>query len=359
MNEKRVVLLNLGLSENERECNRMIYEWNCAFDIRLPQVIMTDGDEAIQCSISTLLYAGEILHLLCVFHLFDQNPKKHVHSALLSVNGRTAWPQFRSELEKRRQAGTEQLLEGLLKDLIKKWFQNKEGCQIAITYLTDYIWSKRRQWASVYFKQKLTLGDSYNQCAESRNKVLKCFPNSVNLSELVKRIRFPFNRQGDIVKTSMEEPAFQIAPLGSQSSTFSKTISQICLDEGYSRFCCKEFNFQLHSSFTLTATEHSYELSWHSTSVMIKGKLYPTYCTVRTGTTSASINFHHSPKCDNESNVQVEMNCEFLYPFRMRIPCKHIICICIIVDQKAIHSHHSENLIRDMLSLFMDHIFNY
>ncbi len=54
----RAVLFRLALRETAEECKAMLFAWHLAFNSRLPKVIFSDGDEAINVAISSLLYAS-------------------------------------------------------------------------------------------------------------------------------------------------------------------------------------------------------------------------------------------------------------------------------------------------------------
>ena len=124
-NKSRSVFFNLGLSEDFEQCQRILVEWHRAMDCTLPNVIVTDGDDAMTAAISEIPYEENILHMLCTFHLFDMNVKKKVQPFLQS-NGMDSWPKFRSALEICREAGSPEELEVLWNQLISEWIDNKK-----------------------------------------------------------------------------------------------------------------------------------------------------------------------------------------------------------------------------------------
>ncbi len=67
--KSRSVMFNLTLEESTIEFQFMLQAWHIAFKIRIPSVVITDGDEAMFSSISSLKYSDEIVHLNCVFHI--------------------------------------------------------------------------------------------------------------------------------------------------------------------------------------------------------------------------------------------------------------------------------------------------
>ena len=118
-------------------------------------------------AISALPYSDKIYHLLCTFHLFDLNVKKKVQPALQSKNGVDSWPKFRSALEVYREAGCETEIERLWDDLLQEWFEDDEISRKSVEYLEKYVWSRRQNWATCYFRSEFTMGHSTTQRAES------------------------------------------------------------------------------------------------------------------------------------------------------------------------------------------------
>lgn len=251
------MLFNLGLSEDTVQCSRMLYEWTTAFDIQIPTVVMTDGDESIHPSLASLPYYDSINHLLCVFHIFDLNVKKHTQPSLQMNNGPHSWPQFRHALDICREAGSESNLTTLWNELLEEWFGENEGCSNAIQYLNTYVWSKRRQWATLFFQTAFTLGHSTNQRAEVWNKLVKIFRNSTSLVHLTKKIHFLVKRQSMEVARSTDEPAYRVSPFGNNVSFLSSIIANIALSEGISRYCSAEMNLKLQTSFTFMVCKDS------------------------------------------------------------------------------------------------------
>ena len=77
----RTVLLTINLHENADTFKRVLVSWHLAFGCSLPRVIMTNGEEGIFAAIASIPYSHEMVHLLCTFHLFDQNVKKKIRTS--------------------------------------------------------------------------------------------------------------------------------------------------------------------------------------------------------------------------------------------------------------------------------------
>ncbi len=83
----------LKLRETAEECKAMLVGCHLAFNIRLPKVIFSDGDEAVHLAISSIPYSQDIKHLILRFSiLFDMNTKDRVQPALTAMTGFSSWP---------------------------------------------------------------------------------------------------------------------------------------------------------------------------------------------------------------------------------------------------------------------------
>ncbi len=100
----RAVRFSLCLFETAENCKILVLSWHEAFGVHIPQVIYTDGDEAMYAAIVSMPYSDEITHLICTFHLFDMNMKKRVQPFLTSANGTSSWPLFRKGISICREA---------------------------------------------------------------------------------------------------------------------------------------------------------------------------------------------------------------------------------------------------------------
>lgn len=85
------VLLRLHLHGNVDSFKRILAWWNEAFGCKFPRVILTDGDEGIFAPIESISSSCEVVHLLCAFHLFDQNVKKGFQHV---ITAKTATKEF-------------------------------------------------------------------------------------------------------------------------------------------------------------------------------------------------------------------------------------------------------------------------
>ena len=115
----RTVLLSLHLHENADSFKRIFVSWHEAFGCRIPRVILTEGDKGNFAAIASIPYSCQVVHLLCTFHLFDQNVKRRVEHVITEKTGASAWGLFRKYLSICRQAPTEARLYHLWEHLIQ------------------------------------------------------------------------------------------------------------------------------------------------------------------------------------------------------------------------------------------------
>lgn len=126
--------------------------------MRLPPVIFTDGDDAMYAAIAYLPYSEDIRHLICTFHLFDQNLKRTVQHILTSSAGASSLASFRKCLSICRQAISEDDLGRLWSDTMNEWFPQQSVSHVtARSYLFKLVWSKRRQWSVAFSRIALHL----------------------------------------------------------------------------------------------------------------------------------------------------------------------------------------------------------
>ena len=96
------------LNESADDVKQMIFLWHELFKLHLPQIMFTYENSAMCASISSLPYSEHIFHLLCFFHLIDQNFKSKVRACLSSEAEGSVWPLFRKDIVLCRNATTEQ-----------------------------------------------------------------------------------------------------------------------------------------------------------------------------------------------------------------------------------------------------------
>ncbi len=94
----------LTVRESASECKQMLV--NLAFNVRLLRIIFTDGDEAMHVAIPSIPYSDQILHLICIFHLFHINAEDRVQPVLISITRFSTWPGFRHSLSLCREASS-------------------------------------------------------------------------------------------------------------------------------------------------------------------------------------------------------------------------------------------------------------
>lgn len=70
-------------------------------------VFFSYDDGGIKVAVASFPNTNRINHLLCVFHLFDQNTKQHVQSAISDSGSASGWTLFRSGLSECREAKNE------------------------------------------------------------------------------------------------------------------------------------------------------------------------------------------------------------------------------------------------------------
>lgn len=124
------------------------------------------------------------LPIYYVFIISLTEMSKNVQAGLQSTC--YAWPQFKNALEICRQPGAIHQLENLRKAMLTEWFEDRPECSKAVIYLETFIWGKRQQWATVYFRQAFTMGHATTQRVESWNgtpKIFKHFPNPKELAK--------------------------------------------------------------------------------------------------------------------------------------------------------------------------------
>ena len=98
--KSRPVLLSLAPRETAQTYNQALACWHNAFQRRLPNFILTDGDDSMYTTIASFPYSDNVHHPLCTFYLFDLNVKKKmmpILQAMDSGNG-SQWAPFRKGL---------------------------------------------------------------------------------------------------------------------------------------------------------------------------------------------------------------------------------------------------------------------
>lgn len=121
----RSVLFHLTLVENAESLSH-IEAWHKTFQTKPPRVVFTDGDQAMKCALSAISYHDEIIHLLCIHHLFDTNVREVIQPIISSKFGSNTWVKFRRSLSICREAGSVSQFDKLWEDMIAKWLPSSE-----------------------------------------------------------------------------------------------------------------------------------------------------------------------------------------------------------------------------------------
>lgn len=239
--KSRSVFFRLGLTETVEDCSNLISHWHKAFNMKLPKVIFSDGDEGISGSLLSLDY--EVRHLLCTFHIFDLNVKSKVLPVLSATSGASSWALFRQSLSTCQTATSEEIFQELWNYLISEWFPSSPVNDAARSYLQQNIWPKRHQWCVAFFSDTFTMGSSTTQRVESWNNLLKCFSDSSSLAFLEEAIFMLFQKQGDEERKSMSKSR-RLVPLGKPGS-FLYSFADLFSSIGLSKYASSELCTQL------------------------------------------------------------------------------------------------------------------
>ncbi|KAI0565477.1 Ubiquitin-like protease [Gracilaria domingensis] len=298
----RAVLLGLTLHENGLFCRRLLGYWHIAFEKPLPEVIFTDGDEAIALSLRSIPYDEDVRHLLCIYHLFDMQVKKRVNPILRSKG----------------------------------------------KYLDLYVWDRRNHWASVFFKDCLTLGASSTQRSESWNSLVRCFADSTSLQNYASSIEKLIERQSR--KESRSScPEWRVLPLREAPGHLREHCASFLGKLGVSRYACTEIARLLNEALRLTFTSDS---DVPSTSGL-EGREKDEHKLISiAGTTTQTYSFDQNegnertlsrtdvylrvilPRTPSEGKTpDVTATCECLYTVRMGLPCHHLLAVCLYLDK--------------------------
>lgn len=165
------VLVNMGLSEDHRECCCVLSEWHDEFHCFLTSVIFTDGDkatadEAMAVAFSSLPYEEQIFHLCVHFICLTKMSKIRVQPLLRSDGNFESWTKFRTALKFCREAGSPEELERLWDILLRGWFGDDAMSRKVMKYLNEFVWSKRYSRETCFFLNEFTMGHSTTQRSE-------------------------------------------------------------------------------------------------------------------------------------------------------------------------------------------------
>ena len=251
--KSRPVMFRLGLSETVKDCSSLIDSWHSNYEMKFPEIVFSDGDEGIYGSICGLSYHESVTHLLCTFHIFDLNAKKKLSSVLSSLHGPSTWIKFREELRKCQQCISEDMLQRIWNELLRKWIPKSKATEGALKYMNNFIWPRRTQWCVAFFVDKLTFGSSTTQRSESWNNNLKLFDNCLSMTELVESIELLVERQSTVERKSGHS-MFRMKKVDPKIKT-NAMIHQYLIDTGLSQFCCGQICEEVQGAVLYTSSE--------------------------------------------------------------------------------------------------------
>ena len=340
----RAVLLSFNLQETVESCKKMLACWHQAFGRRLPQVIFTDGDEAMSLAIASVPYSEDLKHLLCTYHLFDMNVKQKLKPIITGTGGIAAWSSFRKALSICREATTEFELSRLWKDLLQEWMPLGEKHKSGRFYLQRFVWGKRKQWAVAYFSDCLTLGAMSTQRSESWNSLLRCFADSTDLANYVRSVHSLIERQG-MKEEKSRSLEYRVGPLINAPKFAQKQIMEQFGRCGISRYACEEVTHELNEAealgFRVEDQNNEYNEERQISHVGIHGSAYRVYNDAgclqifeSSGETRVDISFNIPALGDGtEGPLEFSFRCECLYFVRMGLPCRHGLAACLQMDR--------------------------
>lgn len=122
------------------------------------------------------------------------NVKDWAISVINSHASSNTWQLFRVKFSTCIDTSTEAELVKLWRDLLTD-FPPCDGSLDLEVYRNPYMWPRRKQWATAYFKNVFKLGHETTQRAESWNKQLNGFANIKTLKSLLQSRQFLVERQ--------------------------------------------------------------------------------------------------------------------------------------------------------------------
>ncbi len=336
----RAVMFCLSLSETAEDCKALLVAWHEAFSVRLPAVIFTDGDEAMWAAISSVPYSADIKHLICTFHLFDMNVKKRVQPVLTSTPGGNSWAGFRKGLSICREAGSEEELDRLWSSLLRNWVPESPSNESVRRYLNDHVWSKRRQWAVAFFQNSFTIGAASTQRSESWNCAIKAFSDTRSLVSLFKSLQCLTERQ-EMKEKGSTDSAVRIAPLKRICTVTGPAPISAANGLALSKYCCNELFNEISAAYRMGASQLSevIQASEGKRGIEIEGTVQYTDSSdnsdVRSRTKVKVVIHKLSKRIVQDKHIS-GIECECLYTQRMRIPCRHSLCLCLDADRRKV-----------------------
>lgn len=198
-------------------------------------MVVSDDDYTFESALNSFPESKVIRHILCTYHLFDMNVKRHLSGILEIRVGDAKWKCFRESLSLCRKATSQEDLYRLWDELLDKCLDAKvDEHRKARNYLNKHVWSKRERWAVWYFKNSFTLEASTTQRSDSWNALVKSCSKTTNLCAFFESLKFLFNRQG-LVEERMTSSSYCLSPgiiskakIPKSVLNFLKTERDIC-----------------------------------------------------------------------------------------------------------------------------------
>ena len=324
----RPVLFQLMLNQTSQNHSSFLRCWNTAFQTKFPTVLFTDGEEALHIAISEVFSGGNVKNLLCLFHLFEMNARKKIQHALRGTPG---WPSFRKELEKCREALTEEQLSGLWKELLDKWLPTSQNTRSARSYLIKYVWSRRSQWATCYFPKEFTLGSMSTSRSEGWHSLLKKFSTCTTVFSLVKDIELLVERQ-HFNELELKNKSLRLDSIKEDPILGTEYFKGVFLREKFSCYTLSEISREMRLAFRF----HLITLSMTIDETIETNNVFIVNATVVHSYYSNSDSVHNTGvllKIDAANSSVLRWRCDCFYPNRMCFPCRHILTVALAIDK--------------------------
>lgn len=128
-----------------------------------------------------------------------------------------------------------------------------EGSLNLETYLNSYIWPKRKQCATAYFRNAFTLGHSTTQRAESWHKQLKGLKNMKTLQSLAQSIQLLVEKQKG-KELEMNDWHLRLSPFLTSPILSTTKVVETTKSLKLSNFACSEISQNMFDAIKLSAT---------------------------------------------------------------------------------------------------------
>lgn len=339
----RPVLFSLALKETADSCKRVLTCWHNAFKTRIPSVVFTDGDDSMHVALSSVPYSTDIHHLLCLFHLFDTNFKKKLMPVLQKQGpgASSQWDLFRRGLSQVREPRDEHEFERIWNYLIEEWILNVGQGQYIRRYAEIFVYNTRRQWATCFFTNAFTLGQTTTQRVESWKKQIKEGAkgfSTVQLAEYIENI-CSRHRELEIIKSSSQiiTNCFSRVPIVHNSELLHDIIGL-----GISKYAAHQLAGEISKAGIVTFDRKNplrVELKGVDTSgrkkIIASETAQYMYTLQETNSTTGS---HTAVSITLEScngSVTTCVKCECKYYHRVRIPCRHVLMTGLHIDRNS------------------------